>query len=158
AEHLIYNSFDAQAHTGKLMKALKSAAAGCGVEVLTGASARSLQADGNQIEIRVPTPGGEIGFRAGRVAVCTNAFLSELLPEVVVTPARGQVLITRPVEGLRWRGTFNFDRGYSYFRNVGDRIIVGGARNQDRETETTRELAINPFLHSVLEGYLRDII
>src|SRR5439155_22755334 len=73
-------------------------------------------------------------------------------------PARGQVLITEPVERLPWHGTFNFDEGYYYFRDVGQRIIVGGARHTDRETETSQEFALNRGIHEKLEHVLSEIV
>jgi glycine/D-amino acid oxidase-like deaminating enzyme len=36
--------------------------------------------------------------------------------------------------------------------------MVGGARNRDRETETSAEFELNEKIHSILERYLREII
>jgi hypothetical protein len=48
---------------------------------------------------------------------------------------------TEPIDNLDVRGTFHLDCGYYYFRNIGDRILLGGGRNLDFETETTTEFA-----------------
>ena len=49
------------------------------------------------------------------------------------------MLITKPLENLHFRGTFHLDKGYYYFRNIDQRILFGGGRNLDFETEETTE-------------------
>jgi glycine/D-amino acid oxidase-like deaminating enzyme len=46
-------------------------------------------------------------------------------------PARAQVLITKPIDSLKIKGTFHMDRGYYYFRNIDNRVLIGGGRNLD---------------------------
>jgi glycine/D-amino acid oxidase-like deaminating enzyme len=151
---LVLNPIDGHVRTGKVLTAVLARAGLRGVRILTGAEVASIEEDTSGVSVRV----GEIEFRAGAVAVCTNSWISRLVPSVGVTPARGQVFVTEPVAGLPWRGTFNFDTGYYYFRDVGDRVIVGGGRHTDRETETTHEQGINAGIHERLEGVLRDIV
>jgi glycine/D-amino acid oxidase-like deaminating enzyme len=56
------------------------------------------------------------------------------------------------------RGTFHYNRGFYYFRNVGDRILLGGGRNLDFRGETTTELAITDQIQQRLESLLREVI
>ena len=75
---------------------------------------------------------------AGQVLLATNAFATELLPELAVAPGRGQVLVTEPLPDVRLPGTFHYDHGYAYFRQLPDhRILLGGGRNLDFAAEET---------------------
>ena len=73
-------------------------------------------------------------------------------------PGRGQVLITEAIPNLKFEGTFHYDAGYYYFRNVGDRVLFGGARNQDFITERTVEFGVNEQIYSHLLKELEDLI
>jgi glycine/D-amino acid oxidase-like deaminating enzyme len=97
-------------------------------------------------------------LRAGAVAVCNNAFAQNLFPELDVVPGRGQVLITEPVAKLPFKGAFHIDEGYYYFRNVGDRVLLGGGRNIDFQGEQSTELACTSPIMERLEYYLHHII
>src|SRR5690606_12281369 len=99
-----------------------------------------------------------ISFHAGKVVVCTNAFTRDLIPGVDLHPGRGQVLITEPVPGLRFKGIFHFDKGYYYFRAIDDRVLFGGGRNLDFKTETTKSPKLNEQIQSDLELKLKTII
>ena len=50
------------------------------------------------------------------------------------------------------------DRGYYYFRNIGDRILLGGGRNLDFERETTTEFGQTEIIQNKLEQLLKDVI
>jgi hypothetical protein len=47
------------------------------------------------------------------------------------------------------------DRGYYYFRNVGNQILLGGGRNLDFDAETTIELAQTEIIQNKLEQLLK---
>src|SRR5690606_13184112 len=79
-------------------------------------------------------------FHSKQLLVCTNAFARQLLPQLDIQPARGQILVTAPLENLRFKGSFHYDEGFYYFRDLGDRILLGGARNKAFEEETTSEM------------------
>jgi gamma-glutamylputrescine oxidase len=80
------------------------------------------------------------------------------MPELPVHPARAQVLITKPVEGLKLRGSFHYDAGYYYFRNVGNRVLLGGGRHLDFEGEETMEMKNTPFIMDRLHRLLQEMI
>jgi glycine/D-amino acid oxidase-like deaminating enzyme len=73
-------------------------------------------------------------------------------------PARNQVLLTKPIPGLKVAGCFHYDRGYFYFRNIDGRILLGGGRNLDLETEKTAAFGGNELIRAALEKLLRDVI
>ena len=90
-----------------------------------------------------------------QLLICTNAFAKQLLPAMDVEPARGQVLVTSPIPGLKFKGTFHYDEGFYYFRNLGDRVLLGGARNKAFEQEHTYELVTSDNIQQELENFLR---
>lgn len=87
----------------------------------------------------------------------TNGFATELTKNQV-KPARAQVLITKPIQNLKIKGTFHLDEGYYYFRNIENRILFGGGRNLDFEGETTTELTQTKIIQDKLEELLKTVI
>jgi glycine/D-amino acid oxidase-like deaminating enzyme len=154
---LIKNPFEGQVHSGRLMRALAKLAGARGIEIHTGANVEALEENGAEVLVRV---GGERTpvFRARRVAICTNGFTSDLLPECGIAPARGQVLVTEPIPGLPWRGTYHLDEGFYYFRNIGERVLLGGGRNLAFDAEATTDMALSEPIQSALERLLREVI
>jgi len=89
--------------------------------------------------------------------VCTNGFTSKLLPDIEVVPARNQVLITQPLDiSIPYSG-YHLDKGYVYFRRVGDRLLLGGGRNMDTTKETTAEFGNTETIQQYLIKILEDI-
>ena len=50
------------------------------------------------------------------------------------------------------------DKGYYYFRNIEDRILLGGGRNLDFETETTTAFGETEIVQNKLEQLLKEVI
>ena len=67
-------------------------------------------------------------------------------------------MITEPVKGLKIKGGFHYNRGYTYFRNVDDRILLGGGRDLDFEAEQTLEPGITDIIQESLERLLFETI
>jgi glycine/D-amino acid oxidase-like deaminating enzyme len=100
-----------------------------------------------------------VGFiTAGKVLICTNGFAQQFLPQHDVHPARAQVLVTSPIDDLQVKGTFHYQSGYYYFRNVNDRILIGGGRNLDFEGETTTTFANTAQITDALKDMLSSIV
>jgi glycine/D-amino acid oxidase-like deaminating enzyme len=97
-------------------------------------------------------------IRVPRVLVAVNGFAKRLLPDLPVVPARNQVLITKPIPGLKVEGCFHYDRGYYYFRNIDGRILLGGGRNLAHTAEQTDEFGPNELIRSSLVQLLRRVI
>lgn len=152
--HIIQNQYEGALNPGKLMRELIRRCREAKIEIFTGAEVESME----------ETPTGVIlktGFhelKAEKVVVAVNGFAQKLLPHLEVAPARAQVLITEPVENLKVKGTFHYDCGYYYFRNVGNRILLGGGRNLDIKTETTVNAALTKKIQDRLDHLLRDVI
>lgn len=154
---LVGNMLEGQLHSGMLMRSLARLAAHQDIEVLTGIAVQALDDGDGCVRVRISRP-SPLTFRAAGVAVCVNGFTRELLPDCGIVPARGQVLLTEPVPSLPWRGTYHLERGYYYFRNVGDRVLLGGARHLYMSEEATTELALTDTVQHALESLLHDII
>jgi glycine/D-amino acid oxidase-like deaminating enzyme len=151
---LVCNPLEAQLHSGRLMRTLAALAARCGVELHTGVDVLALDEGDGEVRIRT----GGMTFRAARVAVCTNGYTAGLLPDAGIVPARGQVVVTAPLPGLGWKGTYHLDEGFYYFRNVGERVLLGGGRNLDPLAEESTEMKITDGIQTALEKLLQDII
>ncbi len=151
---LVRNPFEGQLHSGRLMHALARLAAQNGIRMHTGVQVQTLEENDGAVHIHTSGP----TFRAARVAVCTNGFTSGLLPDSGIQPGRGQVLVTDPIPGLPWRGTYHLDCGFYYFRNISERVLLGGARHLDFDAEATTEFAITDTVQQALEHLLRDTI
>ena len=90
--------------------------------------------------------------------VATNGFARQLLPQLQVEPARNQVLITQPIDNLSVKGCFHYDRGYFYFRNIDNRILLGGGRNLAKEAEATAAFGLTTFIQDALVKLLETVI
>jgi glycine/D-amino acid oxidase-like deaminating enzyme len=97
-------------------------------------------------------------LNAERVVVATNGYATELLPDLDVRPARGQVLLTEPIKGLRLKGTFHYDEGFFYFREYQGAVLLGGGRNLDIEGETTSADGTTAIIQNELERLLKEVI
>ncbi|WP_255481141.1 FAD-binding oxidoreductase [Pontibacter sp. Tf4] len=153
--HLIESTAEGQIDTGKMILALTQKVQSLGVIILNNLEVLQLHDDGKTI---VATTHRGVNLKARAALVATNGFARQLLPDLPVVPARAQVLITKPIVGLRLKGTFHFDRGYYYFRNIGNRVLFGGARNLDFITEETTEFALTDLIQNRLDELLQQVI
>ncbi|MEP7278986.1 MAG: FAD-dependent oxidoreductase [Bacteroidota bacterium] len=154
--HLIESRAEAQLHPGKLVQALLKKVEGMGVQVLTQTTVKSFQRTNNKIDIQTSLP---LPLSADQFLICTNGFASQLLPQIDVRPVRGQVLVTSPIRKLPFKGVFHFNEGFYYFRHMpGNRVLLGGARNQALAAENTCEPATTNGIQNALEDFLRDVV
>ncbi len=154
-QHIIRSRVEGQLHPAKMMQALYQMALQQGIQVLNGFEVKTLREENKQVEI-VASNG--IRLQAKRVLVATNGFARHLLPELAVNAARNQVLITAPIPDLKIRGCFHYDKGYFYFRNVRNRILLGGGRNLAPEAEQTDQFGNTPLIQNALKEILRTVI
>lgn len=152
--HMIYNPFEGQIHTGRMMRTLLYKVYELGVLVLNNVEITAIEQEDKHIILQT-TQGN---FKAGKVILATNAFASQLYPELNVIPGRGQVLITKPVPGLKLKGTYHFNDGYYYFRNIDNRVLFGGGRNLDYKAEETWVFGHTDVVKEKLVSYLKDVI
>ena len=151
---MIYNPFEGQIDTGKMMRALLTKVYDAGVLVLNSCAVINIKQHDNGIQL-ITSQGN---FKAAKVILATNAFANQLFPELKVIPGRGQVLVTKPIDGLKLKGTYHFNQGYYYFRNINNRILFGGGRNLDFEAEATWEFGHTEKVKQQLTTYLNEVI
>ncbi len=153
--HMILNSGEGQLNTGMLMQALLKKVRAQQTEVLTGIEVKGWTTGSGSLLIET---GNGFTLSADKILVTTNAFARQLLPEIDLEPGRAQVLITHPLKDLRLKGAFHYDRGYYYFRNVGNRVLFGGGRHLDFNTERTCDFGLTDIVQKKLEDLLRNMI
>jgi glycine/D-amino acid oxidase-like deaminating enzyme len=152
-EYLIFNPFEAQIDTGNMMQTLLKEAVSQNILILNQQTVTSFLDKGNGVEIVLD----DFSFITKKVLFATNGFANELT-DGAVKPARAQVLVTEPIKNLDIKGTFHLDRGYYYFRNIGDRILLGGGRNLNFDEENTTEFAQTEIVQNKLEELLKEVI
>jgi len=150
--HLIENPLEAGIHPGKLIQALLKKIQASGVQVITGIEVKEYSESNNKVTIATSQ---NLQFTCSQLLFCTNAFTKTLLPQTDIQPCRGQVLVTGPIKGFKIKGTFHFDQGYYYFRNLNNRLLLGGARNKDFEGEYTDQLEISQPIQQELEHFIK---
>ena len=151
---MMYNPFEGQIDTGKMMRALLNKVYDAGILVLNSCSVTSIEQQDNGIQL-ITSQGN---FKSGKVILATNAFADQLFPELKVIPGRGQVLVTKPIDGLKLKGTYHFNQGYYYFRNINNRVLFGGGRNLDFDAEATWEFGHTERVKQQLIAYLNEVI
>lgn len=154
-DHFIFNQHEGAIDTGKMMAALIKLAREMEITILNGLEVTDLEQGDNCVAL---TLNQEIQIETKHVHVANNGFAGKLLSKFDVKPARAQVLITSEIANLKVKGTFHMDEGYYYFRNVGNRILLGGGRNLEVEKETTTELDLTDTIQDRLDHVLRNII
>lgn len=149
----IFTPFEGQINTGKMMQALLRKCVENDILILPCTEVEAFEDLGDSVQLQ--TRNFDLVTR--KLFLATNGFSSRLFKEDIV-PARAQVLITSPIKNLHIKGTFHLDKGYYYFRNVGDRILLGGGRNLDPDRETTMEFGETDRIQNRLDQLLKTVI
>jgi len=155
---LIHNPLEAQIDSGAMMVALWRLAAVQEISIFTGTEVVQFDEQDNGVLVEVEQMGQTIELKANKIAICANAFARRFLPDLPLVPGRGQVLVTTPINNLKLEGVFHYQEGYYYFRNIDGRVMLGGGRNLDLETEETTDPGINPQISAHLHKMLKEVI
>lgn len=153
AQNYISHTFEGQINTGKMMQGLLEKATSEGIRILNGVTVTSFQDNADEVAIAT----NEFSFSSKKLCIAINGFATDLIQEKV-KPARAQVVITKPIPKLAIKGTFHLQEGYYYFRNIDQRILLGGGRNLDFSTEETTELGTTKLVQDKLAEILKNII
>lgn len=154
-QHLIGNLEEGAIDTGSMMQSLLRMTSERGITILNGLEVLSFEDNAEKVEVQFSNG---MMFQCGHMHVATNGFAARLIPELEVKPARAQVLITEPIEGLKVKGTFHLNEGYYYFRNVENRVLFGGGRQLNIVGETTTDIQLTNQIQEDLNRLLRQII
>ena len=158
-EKLLHIRSEGQLHPGKLVKSLERYCTELGVSFRVGCKIESISKSDSKYKLKVnDLSRGLITMTCNRPIICTNAYTRELYDDINIVPGRGQVLITQPIPDLNFRGNLHIDRGFYYLRNVNQRLLIGGGRNEDFEAEETDIMELNMSIQSSLERILQKSI
>ena len=96
-------------------------------------------------------------IKTAAIVVCTNAWSGQLYSwfKDKVTPMRGQIIVTEPVDAFLPPSYCSFV--LDYFRQLVDgSVLIGGFRNADVEKEVGYSDEVNPIIHEKLESFLNE--
>lgn len=151
--HQILNRFEGQIDTGNMMLGLLQKVQSKGVMVLNALEVIDFIAEKNSVQIKL----NDFEFSAKHMFIATNAFSKQLL-NVDLQPARNQVIITEPLKALPIKGAFHLHEGFYYFRNIHNRILIGGGRHLDPNAETTTLIGTTKNIQLALEKILFEVV
>ncbi|MFX0556155.1 NAD(P)/FAD-dependent oxidoreductase [Maribacter sp. CXY002] len=149
----ITHNYEGQINTGEMMRSLLDLAHKSNIAILNAITVTSVHDTGTSVSVKT----NNFEFKSTKVLIATNGFANQLINEEV-KPARAQVLITKPIANLHIKGTFHLEEGYYYFRNIDDRILLGGGRNLDFATEETDEFGNTEIIQDKLKELLSTVI
>lgn len=151
---LIENPIEGSLHSEKLLYQLLQKCHNLKIEFLFGTEVLAINETFTSVKLSTES----IELETEKLVIATNAFTKKLFPDINLVPARGQILVTEPIPDLKLKGTFHYDEGFYYFRNLGSHVLLGGGRNQDFKNEETTEFSTSEFLQNHLEQFLKDVI
>jgi len=153
--HLIESQLEGQLDPAKMIQALQRLAQEVGVRMRYGVEVAAIEKEQNFVEIQC-TNGWK--FKSQKALLTVNGFAKRFLPKLNLKPARNQVLVTKPVPNLPFKGCFHYDRGYYYFRNIDSRILLGGGRNLAPLEEQTDQFGNTIKIQNALVELLENVI
>src|SRR5688500_6117535 len=134
----LFHPRDAVLQPARLVRRLASAAAEAGVEIREHDRVETLDA-----------------LEADTAVVATDGYPSGLLGELegLIIPTRGQMLATEPLDERLYEMPHYGRHGFDYWHQDPDgRLIVGGFRDADRESEFTASEEPTPRIQGAREG------
>ena len=146
----IYNQYEGELNPMHMMSSLQRKASNLGINILYGVDVQSVASGVITLATqKIP---------ASKIAVCTNGLSISLLPKLELQAVRNQVYVTEPLENNSLESCYHFDQGYVYFREIDNRILIGGARNLHAEQETTDQFGQTDNLKSYLKKFVEEKI
>lgn len=152
-DNLLFNAEEGAIDTGNMMQGLLQKALQQNILILNNWTVTGFETLSNSVEVRA----NSISFQTEKLFIATNGFAAHL-GIAQVQPARNQVLVTKPIPDLKIKGTFHLDEGYTYFRNIDNRILLGGGRNLDLTGEQTDALGTSAVIQTHLDETLAEVI
>jgi glycine/D-amino acid oxidase-like deaminating enzyme len=140
----LFHPGDAVLQPARLVRRLAAAAADAGVEIREHARV----ADLDELE-------------AGTVVVATDGYPSGLLGELegLIIPTRGQMIATEPLPERLFPMPHYGRHGYDYWHQDEEgRLIVGGFRDADMDSEFTATEATTDRIQGALESFVEALL
>jgi glycine/D-amino acid oxidase-like deaminating enzyme len=156
---IIQNKFEGELDPGKYLNCLWYLAGKLGVRLLNGVNVKEIDKDSGTVKVENSLDNTTFELEGLQLAICTNAFTNQLLPQMDLNPGRGLVMVSEPLDfKIPWNGSFHMDKGYVYFRKINGRLLLGGARNIDIENENSTDFTVNPKIKAHLEKLAKEVI
>lgn len=152
----IKNNEEGAINTGRMMITLIKKAYTLGVKFLWSTFVKSYTKGDKQSFIIEAS--NDLCIHTDHLLFTTNAFTKSLITNIEVEPFRNQVIVTRPISNLSLNGTYHMKNGYVYFRNVGNRILLGGGRHKFMKDEATTEIETSEQVILWLKSFLKQYI
>ena len=99
-------------------------------------------------------------LEAEQVVVATDGYTQGLLAELdaVVTPTRGQVVVTEPLDRRLFPCPHYARHGYDYWQQTPDnRLVAGGSRDKTLDEEQTAEESTTEIIQRHLESLVQEL-
>jgi len=136
----------------RLVRSLIESAA---VDVLEDCEAYALESERQAIIVHTK----RARIRAAHVIVALNAYapLFDKAFNSLVTPQRGQILVTAPLNARVLDRLVYTQHGYIYFRQLHDkRLLLGGWRHEYANAEAGYDDSTTPDVQNALENFMRE--
>ena len=119
-------------HTGQMVSAFHTALDRAGIQRLHGVEVQGWTRSRAGDEWTLLTDLGKLN--TAQLALCTNGFAAQLLPELDVNAVPNRVLVLKSDAEVLPQGTYHLERGYLYMRSLRPReILFGGGRHWGHE-------------------------
>ncbi|NOT37812.1 MAG: FAD-binding oxidoreductase [Saprospiraceae bacterium] len=93
-----------------------------------------------------------------KIIFATNGFAQIQFPQIDIKAARNQVMVIEANHPIILKGCYHYNMGYVYFRSVDRKLLIGGGRHIDKESEFTDSMEINPTIKSYLLEFVKEHI
>ena len=140
----LFHPADGVLQPARLVRQLATAAADAGVEIREHDRVEALDA-----------------LEAETVVVSTDGYPSGLLGELegLIIPTRGQMIATEPLDEMLFPMPHYGRHGYDYWhQNEEGRLIVGGFRDADMDSEFTASEETTPRIQGALEDFVEALL
>ena len=155
---IVENMLEGQINTGKMMRNLRAKINKGNIDFFSNTTLEKFEIQKDQKLLSLNLKKEEFKLSCKKLAICNNAFVNQILPSLNIIPGRGLIIISKPLKNLKIKGSFHYEKGYYYFRNINDRILIGGGRNLDINVEKTNQFGINQKIKNKLLNDIRQFI
>ncbi len=147
----IGNNLEGYLNTGKMYHKMHKKA--IEMDIFWISNFEVLAVEKNQDYFQIIAKNNEV-INANIVISCLNAYTKTLIKNAPIVPSRGQIIVSHPLKKQVLSGILHADKGYIYARPLGDRILIGGARNTDFEQEQTYSVGENKKITAQLLAFV----
>lgn len=149
ANNWVFNRHEGQLDPYKMIRSLRRIVIEKGVDVYSQVSVENIDYTNRKLQLN-----NGLNLEASHICLCTNAYTKELLQNAECRPVRNQVYVTESIPNLQLNGCYHLDQGYIYLRNIGNRILIGGARNILGTNEETNKFGNTEHA----KKYLKEVL